>query len=122
MKLPVALGSSILLIAVSMPVLSLGSRPLHVAKVTYMDVAPLFKANCISCHKGANAPKGLDLTSYAAIMKGSKKGKVVVAGKAGSSALVTVLHGKPMLMPPGGSLPPASIAKIESWVTQGASK
>ena len=52
------------------------------------DIKPLLEASCTRCH-GQDRPKaGLQLTSLAAILKGSKEGKVVVPGASKKSILV----------------------------------
>lgn len=52
------------------------------------DIKPLLEASCTRCH-GQDRPKaGLQLTSLAAILKGSKEGKVVVPGDSKKSILV----------------------------------
>lgn len=95
-------------------------KPLPVKQVLhYKDVKPIL-AVCTQCHKGAKPADHLDFSSYASIMKGNKEGKVVIAGNPAKSHLATVLHGKPKLMPPGGPLSKAQIAKIELWIKQGA--
>ena len=86
----------------------------------YRDVAPVLKKSCVPCHSGQKPAHGLDLSTYALLMKGDKKGKVVVPGKPASSRLATVLHGKPQPMPPGDDLPAAQTAKLESWIRSGA--
>ncbi|HJP82748.1 MAG TPA: c-type cytochrome domain-containing protein [Fimbriimonadaceae bacterium] len=88
--------------------------------LSYKDVAPLFKANCVACHKGPRPAHGLDLTTYKKIMQGDSKGKVVVVGKPTISRLATVLHGKPQAMPPGRDLRATETNKIEAWIRAGA--
>ncbi|MBM2841609.1 MAG: hypothetical protein HW412_2137, partial [Bacteroidetes bacterium] len=50
-------------------------EPLAVQKAspTYDDVAPVFEDNCIMCHNGPKAPKGLRLDSYESLLKGSER-------------------------------------------------
>jgi mono/diheme cytochrome c family protein len=92
-----------------------------VATLTYKkDIGPAMTANCAGCHTGAKGKAGLDLSSYAGVMKGNKEGKIVVAGNPAKSMLCGVLHGKPKLMPPGKALDAKAIAAVELWVKQGA--
>ena len=86
----------------------------------YADVAPIFAANCVVCHRGSRPAHGLDLTTYAKIMKGDREGKVVVPKNPGKSRLATVLQGRPQAMPPGRDLKESEIAKIEAWIRAGA--
>jgi cytochrome c len=58
------------------------------------DVAPIFKGRCINCHQpgGEGFEKsGLDLTSYAGLMKGTKFGPMVRPGDPDSSNLMWLL-------------------------------
>lgn len=94
------------------------------ARATFAQVQAVFKANCVSCHQGAAAQGGIDLTTYEAVMKGGKKGKIVVPRNAKASLLVqSMQHQKPaMAMPPGRKLPAPAIRTVEAWVAAGAKK
>ncbi|MFI5386102.1 MAG: c-type cytochrome domain-containing protein [Fimbriimonadales bacterium] len=89
---------------------------------TYAKLAPLFKQKCATCHMGARPKHGLDLTSYANVMKGDKEGKVVIPGKAGQSRLsLAVHHAKgAAAMPPTSTLPAIDVAMIDTWINLGA--
>ena len=89
------------------------------APVTYKTVGPTITKNCGGCHTGASGKAGLDLSTYAGIMKGNKRGKIVVAGDPAKSMFCTVLHGKPKQMPPK-PLDAKTIATVEAWVKGGA--
>lgn len=88
----------------------------------FASVQPIFQKNCASCHNDSSPKKGLALTSYANIMKGSSEGLVIIAGDPDASTLVKALHGKDGIkqMPPAGALPEADIAAIEVWIKAGA--
>lgn len=89
-------------------------------KVPFSAVAPILK-QCVGCHSGARPKHGLDLTSYANLMKGDKEGKVVVPGKPADSRLSKAVHRKGAApMPPVGPLAPAQVAKIDAWISAGA--
>ena len=91
------------------------------AKLTYVkNIAPAMAKACAGCHTGAAGKAGLDLSTYAGVMKGNKEGKIVVAGNPAKSMICGVLHGKPKLMPPKTALDAKSIAAVEMWVKQGA--
>ncbi|AIE86097.1 PSD1 and planctomycete cytochrome C domain-containing protein [Fimbriimonas ginsengisoli] len=83
------------------------------------EVAPILKAHCASCHSGASAAAGLDVTSGKLLLKGHS----VVPGHPDTSILlvrIKGLGGKPQ-MPMG--LPPltaADTATIEKWIAEGA--
>lgn len=82
------------------------------------DVLPVFQKNCVTCH-GSIKNAGLDLQTYASVMKGSQNGPVIKPGKASDSLLVEfVVAGR---MPRGGPpLSPAEIQTIRGWVEAGA--
>ncbi|MFZ5878313.1 MAG: c-type cytochrome domain-containing protein [Chloroflexota bacterium] len=83
------------------------------------DILPILEKSCANCHGGNRTEKGLDLSSYEALMNGSEKGAVVMAGDADNSTLVTlVASGK---MPKRGSkLTPEQIELIIAWINAGA--
>jgi len=90
--------------------------------LTFADVAPVLKRSCTSCHSGKDAPVGLQLDTYEAVMAGSTSGPVVAAGKPDESALVKRIRGEatprmPYKKPP---LPSDEIQRITDWVKQGA--
>lgn len=97
-------------------------KTVKVTAPAYASVEKIIKTNCAGCHQGERAAHHLDLTSYAATIKGDKEGKVIVPGDPAKSRFATVLHGKPKLMPPGHALPAADIAKLEAWIKGGAKK
>jgi len=96
--------------------------------LTYQaDIKPIIEANCVSCHVpgGAGYDKsGLRLDSHEALMKGTKFGAVVVPGSSVSSTLYRLVSGQadPSIRMPHGqaSLPEADVAKIATWIDQGA--
>src|SRR5947209_3370278 len=52
------------------------------------QIAPLFASSCNACHGGASPQSGLALTTYAALLKGGRRGKPVVPGNPTASLLV----------------------------------
>ncbi len=94
------------------------------------DIAPiLVAANCVGCHKpgGAGLKRGkLDLTSFAKMMEGTPKEKVIIPGKPEESHLILRIKGEEtpkMPLAQGGndrSLADEAITKIEQWVKEGA--
>jgi mono/diheme cytochrome c family protein len=91
------------------------------------DVMPIFVGRCISCHQpnaqGTQA-SGLDLTSYASLMKGTKFGPMVIPGDPESSNLMLLLDWRaaPELRMPLGKrqLSPDDRNAIRSWIREGA--
>jgi mono/diheme cytochrome c family protein len=89
----------------------------------YAEVSALFAKHFVVCHNGDGAPLGLRLDSHAALMMGSQKGPVVVAGDPEASELVRRLRGvsqprMPLTGPP--FLDEAQIALISNWIRAGA--
>lgn len=54
------------------------------------NIQPIFAARCTMCHSGATPQAGLNLSTYAGVMKGSKNGVVIVPGDSSGSKLVQV--------------------------------
>lgn len=92
------------------------------------DIQPLLAASCLSCHtppegKGY-AKSGLDMTSHAALMKGTQHGSVINPGSSIDSTLVMLVEGRadPSLKMPHGDqeLSEEQIALLKRWVDEGA--
>jgi hypothetical protein len=93
----------------------------------HTDIKPILDQYCVECHKegGKGTEKsGLLLDSYAATMRGTKFGPVVIPGQAINSTLYRLVSGKadPSLRMPheGGPLAEATVNKIRDWIDQGA--
>lgn len=85
------------------------------------DLRPLLNANCNACHKPEKSKADLDMTTYAALMKGRKGGAVVTPGEPAKSKLLTLCLGDEPEMPPEGDpLGEVQTALIERWIKQGA--
>lgn len=91
------------------------------------DVLPIFKGRCIDCHQpgGVGYEKsGLDLRTYAGVMKGTKFGAMVTPGSPDTSNLVWLLDWKAspeIRMPHGKSkLSTCDRDAIREWIRQGA--
>ena len=91
------------------------------------DILPLFKWRCASCHEpgGSGYEKsGLDLTSYAGLMKGTKFGAMVIPREPESSNLMLLLDWRaaPALRMPHGKkqLSSCDRSTIRTWIRQGA--
>ncbi len=96
------------------------------AQLSYAeDIAPIFRGWCVSCHEPGGQgyqASGLDLTSYAALMKGTKFGPMVIPGQPDSSNLVVLIEGKAKIQMPFGHKPLPSCLQqnIWSWIFEGA--
>jgi mono/diheme cytochrome c family protein len=93
------------------------------AKVTYADVQKILNEHCIGCH-GADHPRaGINLTTYATVMKGGEEGAIVVPKDPAKSVLYKAIIGAPGVrqMPPRGPKIDAKLAKtVETWIKGGA--
>jgi mono/diheme cytochrome c family protein len=98
------------------------------SKVSFKeDVMPIFIGRCVSCHhpggQGTEA-SGLDLTSYAGVMKGTKFGAMVIPGDPASSNLMLLLdwRASPALRMPHGKKQLSSCDRndIRAWILEGA--
>ena len=91
------------------------------------DVLPIFKGWCLDCHEpgGVGYEKsGLDLRTYAGVMKGTKLGAMVTPGNPDTSNLAWLLDWKAspeIRMPHGKSkLSICDRDAIREWIRQGA--
>ena len=91
------------------------------------DVQPIFVGRCVSCHQPGGegyAKSGLDLTSYAGVMKGTKFGPMVIPRDPESSNLMLLLdwRASPELRMPHGmkQLNSCDRNDIRAWIREGA--
>lgn len=89
------------------------------------EILPVLAAKCQACHGGKITEGKLDLTTYAAMLKGGKTtGGVISAGKADASLLFQLAaHTQKPIMPPrgeGDTLTPDELALLKLWIDQGA--
>src|SRR6478735_7889622 len=66
------------------------------------QVLPILRANCIACHKPGKTKGKLDLTSYAALMKGGEDGQAIKPGEPQVSRLIEDISGDEPEMPEEG--------------------
>jgi len=91
-------------------------------KVTYDDqVGRLLTQHCGKCHGPERMRAGLDVTTYAGVLKGSSGGVVVEAGDPDGSVLyLAITHQREPTMPPGnGKLADPVIATLRAWIAGG---
>lgn len=90
------------------------------------DIEPIIQWRCIICHSagGEGARKsGLDLSSYQALMKGTKEGgELIVPGSPETSSFMVMVIRKDHLRMPFGAPPLADdeIRVLRTWIKQGA--
>lgn len=98
------------------------------AKMSFReDIRPILRGYCVSCHQpGGQGYKasGLDLTTYAGLMKGTKFGPVIIPGDPDGSTLIALIYGRasPKIRMPYGHkpLPSCLQSNIWSWIFEGA--
>ncbi len=80
------------------------------------SIGGLLTTKCSSCHSVGLANKGLDLTSYAAAMKGSSVEAVIVPGDVAGSILIQIQSagGHP------GQLSSDELKRLKDWIMAGA--
>jgi hypothetical protein len=87
------------------------------------EIEPILVDKCSFCHSGNVKEAKLDVSSYETLMKGGKRGRPIVPGKAAESLLVKAA-GKTErpFMPPKNEDPltPTELALIKLWIDQGA--
>jgi dipeptidyl aminopeptidase/acylaminoacyl peptidase len=86
------------------------------------DVRPLLQKHCQGCHQPASKASDLDLTSFAALLKGGKRGPAVIPGKPDDSLAIRYLTGAMQPRMPMGQ-PPLKTEEIEAfraWINDGA--
>src|SRR5262249_19554289 len=87
------------------------------------DVEPILVKKCFFCHSGNVKEAKFDLSCCETLMKGGRRGKPIIAGKAEESLLYLAAskQEKPY-MPPKTEEPltPEELAGIKLWIDQGA--
>jgi hypothetical protein len=79
-------------------------------------IAAIFTDRCGKCH-GSSAMAGLNLTTYAAALKGGKDGPVIVPGDPENSPLIKKQTGA---TPHFGQLSASELQMVMDWITAGA--
>jgi hypothetical protein len=86
------------------------------------DIKPLFARRCFACHSAGEMRSGLNLESYAGVLKGGSSGDVVIAARAASSMLYRAVareEGAPQMPLGQPKMPDAEIALIRDWIQNG---
>ncbi|VTS06775.1 WD40 domain-containing protein [Tuwongella immobilis] len=87
------------------------------------DIEPIFAEKCMYCHSGNVIEGKYDMSTYAGVMKGGKRGAVIIAGKSSESILYHFSsRQKKPIMPPKSEDPltPEELALLKLWIDQGA--
>ena len=85
------------------------------------QVYPVLNDRCQPCHYPRDKKGGLDVSTYAAFIKGGKTKNMVVAGNPDQSFLIKEIVGKDPPMPKNANpLTPPQIDLITKWIKEGA--
>src|SRR5438093_8245080 len=88
------------------------------------DIKPILQNHCVHCHRPGKLKGKVDVSSVAALLKGGKRGKVILApGKPQKSPLVLTMEGHRPIMPPRKQRrrpTDREIAVIRAWIAGGA--
>lgn len=105
-----------------LPILTLAAPGLSAQPSFTRDIQPLLQKQCQGCHRPGGASSDLDVTSYAGLLKGGKRGPGFVAGKPEASLTVSYIAGdmKPRMPMGGAPMDGGDIEKIRAWIAAGA--
>jgi len=89
---------------------------LIVGNPTYgANIAAILNSKCALCHKGASVPKGLDMSSYANLMKGGANGAVIIPGDSANSPFIQIQSAQHF-----ANLSPQELDLFKQWIDAGA--
>lgn len=102
--------------------LSLGLPPAMAGPTFQVDIRPILKESCISCHGQKKQMGGFRADIREEFLKDTEDGPWVIPGDAGASRLVRLLSGeiKTKKSPEKHVLPPGEVAVIRAWIDSGA--
>ncbi|MCA9187665.1 MAG: c-type cytochrome domain-containing protein [Pirellulaceae bacterium] len=87
------------------------------------QIRPILQRHCVGCHNGDDAEAGLDVATWAGLLRGGKHGPAVTPGQAASSRMWLMVSGRRgPRMPPDGEEPltEGEMQLISDWIDQGA--
>ncbi len=121
-RTPVRQAGSLSYCVLLLPILSLSTAVGADAPNYEEHVRPLFRDHCLKCHNADEANADLDLSSFAAVMKGSSSGAVVKAGLPDSSQLYRAmahLDGAESMPPESPKLADTKLTTVREWIRGG---
>jgi hypothetical protein len=87
-------------------------------------IKPFMETYCVECHRPGRVKGKVDLSTYEAMFKGGKKGRIpIVPGKPDQSSVQRTMEGHRPIMPPRKEkLQPSKkdIATVRAWIAAGA--
>ena len=81
------------------------------------EVLPVLEKSCTKCHGGEQKMGGLDLSTFAGVMKGGTSGPAIAPGKPARSLLWVMVESNKM--PMGGALTAAQKQLLKTYIEQG---
>ncbi|MFN0103868.1 MAG: PSD1 and planctomycete cytochrome C domain-containing protein [Bryobacteraceae bacterium] len=81
------------------------------------EILPVLEKSCTSCHGADKKMGGLDLSTFAGVMKGGASGPAIAPGKPARSLLWVMIESNKM--PMGGALSAAQKQLIKTYIEQG---
>ena len=81
------------------------------------EILPVLEKSCVKCHGAQQKMGGLDLSTFAGVMKGGASGPAIAPGKPARSLLWTMIESNKM--PMGGALTAAQKQSIKTYIEQG---
>lgn len=81
------------------------------------EVLPVLEKSCTKCHGAEQKMGGLDLSTFAGVMKGGASGPAISPGKPGRSLLWVMVESNKM--PMGGALSAAQKQLLKTYIEQG---
>jgi len=84
-------------------------------------VEPILRNRCLGCHNEELKDGGVSFMNPDGLLKGGKRGPVIVPGKPKASVLIdAVRQDGELKMPPGAKLSAEDIAILTEWIERGA--
>lgn len=84
------------------------------------EIRPILQERCVECHGEDDPAADLDLQSLESLLRGSKRGPVIVEGFSDKSVLIRKISSKAMPPPDAGEpLSPDQIDGITRWIDRG---
>jgi len=81
------------------------------------EVLPVLEKSCTKCHGAEQKMGGLDLSTFAGVMKGGASGPAIAPGKSARSLLWVMVESNKM--PMGGALSAAQKQLLKTYIEQG---
>ena len=100
----------------------LATASLHAVPPNYEDhIFPILEQSCTNCHNPDKQKGGLDVSTYAALMRGGSGGKVAEPGEGADSRIYGMISHtlKPKMPPKGEKLEKKDADLIRAWIDGG---